>query len=169
MVVYITHGIKIIKYYWGAFKTGEIIVKKLFDFLIRFIIFVGTFAAIFAVSTYAGYLYITPSSYIGLNCNYPVEFSVNAFDRVINVETDGEGKDIIDDLELNNMNISEAVQKTIDELVSGGFISDDSSLIISVSNKDENKTSHLMKKLQKKVNIDGNFEIQMVKMESVLN
>jgi len=144
-------------------------VKKLFNFLIRFIIFVGTFAAIFAVSTYAGYLYITPSSYISLNCNHPVEFSINAFDRVINVETDGEGEDIIDDLELNNTSISEAVQKTVDELVSEGFISNNSSLIIYVSNKDENETSHLMKKLQKEINVDGNFEIQVVKIEPLLN
>ena len=144
-------------------------MKKLFNFLIRFIIFVGTFAAIFAVSTYAGYLYITPSSYISLNCNHPVEFSINAFDRVINVETDGEGEDIIDDLELNNTSISEAVQKTVDELVSEGFISNNSSLIIYVSNKDENETSHLMKKLQKEINVDGNFEIQVVKIEPLLN
>jgi len=146
-------------------------MKKVVAFLIKFISIVGIFAVIFAVSAYVGYLYITPSSYVSLNSIPSVKFNVNAFDRVIKVDTDNEGEDIINDLELNNMNVYEAVQKTVDEFVSAGYISNNSSLIISVSNKDENKTNNLMKKLQEKIKIssNGNSDIQMVKVELLLN
>lgn len=146
-------------------------MKKVVAFLIKFISIVGIFAAIFAVSAYVGYLYITPSSYVSLNSIPSVRFSVNTFDRVIKVDTDNESEDIINDLELNNMNVYKAVQKTVDELVSKGYISDNSSLVISVSNKDENKTDNLMKKLHEKIKIssNGNFDIQMVKVETLLN
>lgn len=146
-------------------------MKKVVAFLIKFISIVGIFAVIFAVSAYVGYLYITPSSYVSLNSIPSVKFNVNAFDRVIKVDTDNESEDIINDLELNNMNVYEAVQKTVDEFVSAGYISNNSSLIISVSNKDENKTNNLMNKLQEKIKIssNGNSDIQMVKVELLLN
>lgn len=144
-------------------------MRKVVAFLIKFISIVGIFAVIFAVSAYVGYLYITPSSYVSLNSIPSVKFNVNAFDRVIKVDTDNESEDIINDLELNNMNVYEAVQKTVDEFVSAGYISNNSSLIISVSNKDENKTNNLMNKLQEKIKINGNSDIQMVKVELLLN
>jgi len=146
-------------------------MKRVVAFLIKLISIVGIFAAIFAVSAYGGYLYITPSSYVSLNSIPSVKFTVNAFERVIKVDTDNESEDIINDLKLNNMKIYEVVQKTVDELVSAGYISNNSSLIIFVSNKDGNKTNDLMKKLQEKIKIssNGNSDIQMVKVELQLN
>jgi len=152
------------------FKFGVVFMKKVVAFFIKLISIVGIFAVVFAVSVYGGYLYITPSSYVSLNSIPSVKFSVNNFDRVLKVETGNESEDIISDLKLNNMKIYEAVQKTVDELVSEGYISNNSSLIISVSNKDENKTSRLMNKLQNKItiNIDGSSEIHMVKVKPLL-
>ncbi|MGB4440239.1 MAG: hypothetical protein WBJ13_13685 [Sedimentibacter sp.] len=147
-------------------------MKKLFTFLMKFVIAICIFAVVFAGSAYVGYLYITPSSYISLNGTPSVKFSVNSFDRVINVEADNEMEEIINDLELNNTNISNAVQKTVDELVSDGYISqnNNSSLIISVSNTDANEANNMMKKLQDeiKIKLDGTKEIQMVKVEAII-
>ena len=150
-------------------------MKKLFNFLMKFVITICIFAIVFVGSAYAGYLYITPSSYISLNGTPSVKFSANVFDRVINVESDNEIEEIINDLKLNNTNISNAVQKTVDELVSDGYISknNNSSLIISVSNTDANKANNMMKKLQDEIKIkldgtDGKEEIQMVKVEAIV-
>ncbi len=133
----------------------------------KFVIVLCIFAAIFAGSVYFGYLYITPSSYVTLDSNPRVEFSLNTFDRVIKVKTDDENTSTINKLKLNNMEITEAVQKTIDELEWQGYISNNSSLIIFVSNKDESKISNIIGKLNEKTKIDveGNYEIEMVKVE----
>jgi len=154
---------------------GVIFMKKLFAFLMKFVITICIFAIVFFGSAYAGYLYITPSSYISLNGTHSVKFSANVFDRVINIDTDNEIEKIINGLKLNNMNVSNAVQITVDELVSDGYISqnNNSSLIISVSNTDAKKANNMMKKLQGEIKIkldgtDGKEEIQMVKVEAII-
>ena len=146
-------------------------MKRGFLFLMKFIVFVCISAAIFAVSAYVGYLYITPSSYVNLNCIHAVKLSVNAFDRVIKVDADNGSEDIIKELDLNNMNIYEAIQKTVDKFVDKEYISNNSGLTISVSNRDEGKTSQLVKKMHEKIMINtiDNTKIQMVKVEALLN
>jgi hypothetical protein len=146
-------------------------VKRVASFLIKFIIYFSIFAAIFAGSMYFGYLYITPSRYVTLDCEHPVEFSINIFDRVIKVNGDDENKYTISNLKLYNIDITEAIQKTVYEFESENYISEDSGLVISLSNKDENKTIDSMKKLQEKieVNLHGNYDIQMIKMHHISN
>ncbi len=147
-------------------------MNKLFVFMMKFVIAICIFTVIFVASAYIGYLYITPTSYISLKGTPSVEFTVNAFDRVIDIEADSEMGEIINDLELKNRNISNAVQTTVNELVSEGYISqnNNSSLIISVSNTDVNKANKMMKKLHDeiKINLDGTDEIQMVKVETII-
>lgn len=147
-------------------------MKKLFSFFMKFVIVICIFAVVFIVSAYAGYLYITPSSYINFNGTPSVKLSANAFNRVIDVEVDYEIEEIINNLKLNNTNISNAVQKTVDELVSDGYISqnNNSSLIISVSNTDENRANNMMNKLQDeiKIKLDGTEEIQILKIEVII-
>ena len=124
-------------------------MKKLLIFLITFF----SIVAIFTTSAYCGFLYITPSSYISLNGNPSIKYSINVYGRVLNVETNNEKDDIIYDLNLNNMKISDAIQETVDKLVSSGYISqyNNSGLIISVSNPDKNKADRLMKKLNEEI------------------
>ncbi|MFA9423434.1 MAG: hypothetical protein ACERLG_07635 [Sedimentibacter sp.] len=141
-------------------------MKRVVVGLIKFVITLCIFSAVFLVSVYLGYLYITPSSYVRLDCTPSVEFSLNTFDRVIKIKTGDEDTAGIGELKLYNMEITKAVQEAINVLASSGYISSNSSLIISVSNKDENKTSYLIGKLHEKIiNDDENYEIQMVKME----
>ena len=140
-------------------------MKKVTSFFINLTIYLGIFAAIFAGSVYFGYLYITPISYVTLDCEHPLEFSVNTFDRVIKVKGDDENNIIA--LKLTNMEIAKALQKTVSELEAQGHISNDSHLIISLSNEEENGVDS-MKKLQEKIkiNLHENYDVQMVKTHS---
>jgi hypothetical protein len=146
-------------------------VKKIYSFLITFIISFSIFATIFAGSVYLGYLYITPSKYVTLDCAHTVEFSINIFDRVIKINSDDENKEIINNLKLKNTDISEAVHEAVYVLKSEGYIADDSCLVISLSNKEENAKLDSMKKLQEKikVNLNENYDVQMVKIHPITN
>lgn len=117
---------------------------------------------VFVISARVGYMYITPTSYVSLNMNTSIEYSLNAFDMVIStVAVNEDDYDIIYGLNLENKNISEAVQETIDRIIENGKLSDDENedIIISVSNSNKNKAAQLVKELQEKtqnyVNVKG--------------
>lgn len=155
--------------------TGEY-MKKIFGFLIKFFAFIVVLSIVFSGAAYCGYLYITPSSIISLKGNPSIRYSVNSFNRVIKVETDESNIEIsnmVEDLNLNNKNISEAVQRTLEEISAGGYASqyNNSGFTLSISNSDEKKANDLMEKLKKDVQIylEGKSEVENVKIETAVN
>jgi hypothetical protein len=155
--------------------TGDY-MKKLFGFLIKFFAFIIVLSIVFSGAAYCGYLYITPSSVISLKGSPSIRYSVNSFNRVIKVETDDSNVEIsnmIEDLSLNNKNISEAVQRTLEGISTGGYVSqyNNSGFVLSISNQDEKKANNLMEKLKKDVQIylDGKSEVENVKIETAVN
>ncbi len=155
--------------------TGEY-MKKIFGFLIKFFAFIVVLSIVFSGAAYCGYLYITPSSVISLKGNPSIRYSVNSFNRVIKVETDESNIEIsnmVEDLSLNNKNISEAVQRTLEGISSGGYVSqyNNSGFTLSISNQDEKKANDLMEKLKKDVQtyLEGKSEVENVKIETAVN
>nr|WP_300094234.1 hypothetical protein [Sedimentibacter sp.] len=151
-------------------------MKKLFGFLIKFFAFIVVLSVVFSGAAYCGYLYITPSSVISLKGSPSIRYSVNSFNRVIKVETDESNIEIssmIEDLKLNNKNISDAVQKTLEEISTGGYVSqyNNSGFVLSISGTDEKKANAMMEKLKKDVQIylDGKSEVENVKIETAVN
>lgn len=151
-------------------------MKKLFGFLIKFFAFIVVLSVVFSGAAYCGYLYITPSSVISLKGSPSIRYSVNSFNRVIKVETDESNIEIsgmIEDLKLNNKNISDAVQETLEEISAGGYVSqyNNSGFVLSISGTDEKKANAMMEKLKNDVQIylDGKSEIENVKIETAVN
>ena len=151
-------------------------MKKFLVVLIKFFSFVAVMTIIFGGSAYCGYLYITPSSIISLKGNPSIKYTVNSFNRVIDVESDSSNSEVnrlINGLELNNKNISDAVQTTLDELAAGGFISqyNNSVFTLSISNEDEDRANSLVNKLKQDVQeyLDKNEEIENAKVETIVN
>ena len=108
-------------------------------------------AAVFAITVVSGFAYATPTSYISLDVNPSIEYSLNTFNRVLSVTAvNDDGEKIIVDLDVKNNEISEAVQKTVDKLIEGGYISNDENagVIIAASNSNENKAGKLATNLQ---------------------
>lgn len=109
-------------------------------------------AAILAVTAVTGFAYTTPYSYVSLDVNPSVEYSLNRFDRVISVTAvNVDGERIVDGLKVKNEKITTAVQKTIDKLVEEGYLTDDeySGIVIAVSNDNTDKAEDLKKDLEK--------------------
>lgn len=154
-----------------AEKESEL-MKKLCSFIIKLSCYAVFFAAIFCSAAYGGYLYITPSSHISLNSNPAVKYSVNYYNRVIKVETDSETELVLNHLDLTNKDLIDAIQLTIEELNSNGYFSqnEDTNLIITVSNKDEDKANSLTEKLNNEIQIRyGEYAYDKIKAIFVLN
>lgn len=143
-------------------------MKKLLIFLATIL----SMVVIFTASAFCGYLYITPSSYISLNGNPSIRFSVNAYGRVLNVETNNENDELIHDLDLNNMKISDAIKKTVDKLITSNTISqyNNSGLIISVLNTDRSKAERLEEKLKVDIKnyLERKIESKNLKVETIM-
>lgn len=107
-------------------------------------------ASVFALAA-GGFAYSTPTSYVSLDVNPSVEYSINMFDRVLSVQAVNEdAEEIVAELDIKNLVISDAVQKTIDKLLEEGFISDseDAGVVITVSSEDEEKSEELAEDIE---------------------
>lgn len=141
-------------------------MKKLLIFLATIL----SMVVVFTASAFCGYLYITPSSFISLNCDPSFRYAVNAYGRVLNVETNYENDELMHELDLNNMKISEAIQETVDKLISSNSISqyNNSSIIISVSSTDRSNAEHLEEKLKVDIKkyLERKVEMKYLKIET---
>jgi hypothetical protein len=95
-------------------------------------------AAVIAIGTAGAFAWYTPTGYISLDVNPSVEYSVNMFDRILEVNAMNEdGEEILKDLRLKNKNIGEGLKETLDELIAEGYLADDpdSGVVIAASNE----------------------------------
>lgn len=92
--------------------------------------------------TSLSYTYFKPHGYINIDINPSLEIAYNIFDRVIDVKSiNSDGKKMIDDnLQINNLRTSDAVENVITKAENLGYIkSNESNLVlITVTSKDEN-------------------------------
>lgn len=108
-------------------------------------------AAVLAATAVTGFAYTTPFSYVSIDVNPSVEYSLNRFDRVISVTAvNDDGEKIVDGLNVKNEKISRAVQITIDKLKEEGYLTDEeyAGIVIAVSNDNEDKAEDLKKDLE---------------------
>lgn len=121
---------------------------------------ITVFAASAAASVILGvgtWAYASPYSYVSMDINPSIEFSINRFDRVIKVNSLNEdGKNILNALSLNsltNKSISEAVTKTVEQISASGYFADDKDggIIIATSCKSTEKADKLAQELQETV------------------
>ncbi len=121
----------------------------------KFALKVGSIATALAVTAVTGFAYTAPSTYVSLDVNPSIEYSVNAFDRVIRVvAVNDDGEKIVNELDLRNDKIEKAIEKTIEKLKQEGYITNDdySGIVIAVSNKDKEKSDELSENLKEKLN-----------------
>lgn len=143
-------------------------MKKLLTFLIKLMCYIVLFAAIFAASAYGGYTYIKPSGYVNLNGSPSINYTVNGFNRVIDVKT--ESKEILDGIDVNHKNIVDAVQITLDFMSENGYLVHDSAgLTISVLSSDKDKAGSLTERLNNEIQIkNGEYAGEKIKASLVM-
>jgi maleate cis-trans isomerase len=82
--------------------------------------------------------------------NPSLAFSVNRFDRVLRCTAlNGDGENIVSNLNLKNKSIEEAVKMTIQEIAAEGYLSDEEpeEVVIATASADLNKSHQLAREL----------------------
>ena len=113
----------------------------------------ASFVLVCAAGGWGVHAYTTPSTYVSLDVNPSIEYSLNLFDRVLSVKAvNDDGKEILDQInleDLKNKTIDEAIQTTVDEISKNGFFdgSEEGGIMITTSGKDLKKSARLAEKL----------------------
>lgn len=98
----------------------------------------------------------TPVSYVAVDVNPGVEFTVNIYDEVISVSaTNRDGELVLAGLDYKGQKIEDATRNFIDEVTKMGYIDknkDDNAVMITVVNDNEVKALNLQERLYAKIN-----------------
>lgn len=132
---------------------------------LKFIAILFFIVAIFIVSAICGYAYIVPVTYVNLNANTSIVYSLNIYDIVIDSSSsDAASGDIIYCSNYNNKRITEAIPNAFDKLITDGHITKDknANVTITVTSSDKAKANRIVKKLQESMKnyISGKSEIK---------
>jgi len=102
----------------------------------------------------SAYAYNTPYSYVSLDVNPAIEFTLNRFDAVIDVTgVNDEGKEIVKELKLETMSnkkVDMVIAQTIQEIEEKGYFDGEleDGIVISTSAKDMDKADALAEDLK---------------------
>lgn len=145
-------------------------------------------SALTAMITIAGgitlWAYKTPYSYVSLDVNPSIEYSLNRFNKVISITAvNDDGQEILNELgldKLENENIEDAVTETVNQISKNGYFDNsidndiEGGIIIATSGEDLEKSGELAEKLQKsleneieEIGKDVNLEAISVELERV--
>ncbi|MEL7607797.1 MAG: hypothetical protein AAGU39_17295 [Sedimentibacter saalensis] len=117
-----------------------------------------TAAAAMLLFVTPAWAYMTPYSYVSLDVNPSFEFSINRFDRVLEVKAvNGDAEEMVKEMNiagLKNKEIKDAVRNVLTELKNQGYITEgeDGGVVVAASSKSEEKTNNLAASLKTAVN-----------------
>lgn len=131
------------------YETGQVVRMK--ENKMNLMKKAGSIAAVLAITAAGSFAYAAPASYVSLDVNPSIEYTVNSFGRVLSVKAvNDDGEVITSELDVKNVNISKAVKVTIDKLREGGYITDDedAGIVITISAKNDEKAEELAEELE---------------------
>ncbi|MEG0874221.1 MAG: hypothetical protein RSB05_05865, partial [Clostridiales bacterium] len=95
------------------------------------------------------YAYFTPYSYVSMDVNPSIEYTLNIFGRTLSVNAvNDDGKEILQEVnlkDLNNKTIDEAIKLTLGEIEKAGYFNSDmqGGIVIATSGKNHDKAEEL--------------------------
>ncbi|MHB8127770.1 MAG: anti-sigma-I factor RsgI family protein [Mobilitalea sp.] len=137
------------------YEIGQIIQMRnsKIDFTKKIAMFAAS-AAAFVVLGVGSWAYASPYSYVSIDVNPSIEFTVNRFDRVLHVKAvNDDGEEILKEISLgylNNKTIEEALTKTVKQLSASGYFEGDieGGIVITTSGQNPLKAEELSLELQ---------------------
>ncbi len=95
------------------------------------------------------WLYFTPTVEISIDINPSMEMGVNRFDRIISMGGDNdEGQALINSLDIQYMNYSEAVNRIMENKQIAALLSSDEIMTITVVGTDETQSARVLSNIQ---------------------
>lgn len=134
---------------------------------VRFVATAAAAAAVMLVCGVGAYAYYTPYSYVSLDVNPSIEYSLNRFDRVLKVKgINDDGKQILEEVQLKNLSnktIDEAIAETVRQISEDGFFDGEveGGIVIATSGKDLKKAGQLAEQLKKSAADAADEEVEV--------
>lgn len=125
----------------------------------KIVAFAASAAALVVFSTGA-WAYASPYSYVSLDVNPSIEFTLNRFDRVLDIKAvNDDGEEILSQLQLedlNNKTIETAIIKTLEQISGSGYFDGETEdgIVIATSGKNVDKADRLAEDLKQTVEIE---------------
>lgn len=120
----------------------------------RWITGAASMVAAAVICTMGAFAYYTPTDYISLDVNPSVEYSINMFDRILDVKAaNDDGEVLLSGLNLNNKTIDDGVRETLDKLIEEGYLSDDpdGGVVITTSSDKHDQAEQLAAELEQEI------------------
>jgi len=117
----------------------------------KFITWAASAAAAVIVLGAGAWAYFTPYSYVSIDVNPSIEYSVNRFDRVLSATAvNDDGVEILSNLDLAHKTIKEAIKETVDKIAENGYFegTDPGGIVISTSSQNQEDADQLAQDLQ---------------------
>lgn len=95
--------------------------------------------------------YYTPYTYVSLDVNPSIKYTVNRFNRVLGAQAvNGDGAEILNDLSLTNKAIDDAVKETVQQIDEAGYFNsqDPGGIVISTASDNQEEAEKLAEKLE---------------------
>ncbi|MBP1753636.1 MAG: hypothetical protein H6Q59_34, partial [Firmicutes bacterium] len=116
--------------------------------------------------------YASPYTYVSVDVNPSIEYSVNRFDRVLSVKSvNDDGEEIIRQMDLKdleNQTIESALRMTVEQINEAGYFAEDAEggIVITTASEDDNKADELATSLQQAVQEEFDNSEEEVVVES---
>ncbi|MCX7614685.1 MAG: hypothetical protein N2Z65_02900 [Clostridiales bacterium] len=134
------------------YAVGQVIeIKPNLTFYKKFTARAVCAAAAVALVSASAWAYYTPYSYVSLDVNPSVEYSINRFGVVLSCKAvNDNGEKILDGLDLTGKDINSAVKETVQGLVDDGYLTKDETggIVITTSSDNEEKSEKLADELE---------------------
>ena len=137
------------------YEIGQVIqLKNTKEFITKKFAVCAASVAVMAVLSVSALAYATPYSYVSIDINPSIEYSINRFDRVLSVKAvNDDGEEILKEIkisDLKNKTISQALSLTLDQIANMGYYEGniEGGLVIATSGKNQEKAVELAKELQ---------------------
>ncbi|MEG2673386.1 MAG: hypothetical protein RR937_09440, partial [Ruthenibacterium sp.] len=133
----------------------------------------GACCALAGALCVGAYLCKTPTSYVSMDVNPSIEYTLNLFNRVLSVRAVNEdGAEILKEVDLpdfNNQTIDEAIKLTLDEIAGKGYFDGNvpGGVVIATSGKEMDVAENLAKHLKKIVTAQCAQNNHLVSVETM--
>lgn len=122
-------------------------------------------AAVICTFSVGAWMFFSPYTYVSLDVNPSIEYSVNRFDLVLSAEgVNEDGENILINLNLQYKPITDAVNDTVNEIENQGYFEGEEpgGVIIATSSEDEEGAQDLADELQDEIDeeLDEDVEIE---------
>lgn len=158
------------------YSVGQCVVLKQRTQVIAIAFKAACAAAAVLLCSLGAYAYATPYSYVSLDINPSIEYVLNRFDRVLDINAvNCDGDEIVYRLEqlgIKNRSIAIAVDMTVNELCQSEYISrqEENVIVVAAASANKTKCEQLAQRLQNSdVNKDGDVSSIKICSMSISN